>query len=84
MLTFTGVVDRAGAAELIDQEPALDRPRAPLLIDQESEGPSGRPENAKVRFFRKKVRFSEKKVRFTETTHRRAHDRQTAPHREEG
>jgi len=44
----------------------------------------GRPENAKVRFFRKKVRFSEKKVRFTETTHRRAHDRQTAPHREEG
>jgi hypothetical protein len=44
----------------------------------------GRPENAKVRFFRKKVRLSEKKVRFTETTHRRAHDRQTAPHREEG
>jgi hypothetical protein len=47
MLTFVGVIDRAGAAELIDQEPALDRPRAPLLIDQESEGPLGRPDEIK-------------------------------------
>jgi hypothetical protein len=65
----------------IEHRPRVDMIHRPRVDMQHR--PRG-AENAKVRFFRKKVRFSEKKVRFTKTTHRRAHDRQTAPHREEG